>query len=114
MVRDLKRAALLLVACGLALAATISLGRGEVNRTAAPAPRPAAEDITLVPAGELALRAQCWQHGVRIIDQSGLQGLALNELLKQQAVTFRGQDGEQPTTLILPFPDGMCLIQPVR
>ena len=43
----------------------------------------------MVPADEQALRAQCWQEGIKIIDQDGLQGLALNEVLKQQSVTFR-------------------------
>jgi hypothetical protein len=114
MTRDMKRAGLLLAAGGLALLAMVSLGRSEVSRTPAPAPRPTPAEITLVPAGELALRAQCWQEGVRIIDQNGLQGLALTELVKQQAVTFSGADGEQPRTLILPFADGMCLIQQER
>lgn len=112
MTRDIKRAGLLAAVCGLALLAVVPLGRGEVTRTSEPPPRPAPAEITLVPAEEQALRAQCWQEGVKIIDQNGLAGLALNESLKQQAVTFRGREGEQPRTLILPFADGMCLIQP--
>ena len=114
MTRDIKRAGLLVGACGLALLAAVPLGRSEISRTAEPAPRPTPSEISLVPAEELALRAQCWQDGVKIIDQLGLQGLALNETLKQQAVTFRGESREQPETFILPFADGMCLIQPER
>jgi hypothetical protein len=114
MTRDIKRAGLLVGACGLAWLAMVPLGRGEISRTGDPAPRPAPAEITLVPADERPLRAQCWQEGVKIIDQNGLQGLALNEALKQQAVAFRGEGGEQPRVLILPFADGMCLIQQER
>jgi len=114
MVRDIKRVGFLMAACGLAVLAAVPLGRGEVSRTSEPTARATAEEITLVPADQLALRARCWQEGIKIIDQNGLQGLALTELVKQQAVTFSGANGEQPRTLILPFADGMCLIQPER
>lgn len=111
MTRDIKRVGLLAATCGLTLLALASLGHGEVTRTEEPAPRPKPEEITLVPGATSALRAECWQHGVKIIDQTGLEGLALNESLKQQALTFRG-GGEEPQTLILPFADAMCLVQP--
>ena len=111
MTRNSKRVALL---AGLALLATVPLVRGEVSRTSEPAPGAAPEERALVPPGEQELRTQCWQHGVRIIDQVGLQGLALTEFVKQQAVTFSGENGQRPKTLIVPFADAMCLIQPVR
>jgi hypothetical protein len=111
MMRDIKRLGLAAAVCGLALLAVAPLGRGEVTVTSEPAPRPEPEQITLVPEASV-LRAQCWQHGVKIIDQTGLQGLALSETQKQQAVTFRGESGAQPRTLIMPFADGMCLINP--
>jgi hypothetical protein len=99
---------------GLALLAAVPLVRGEVSRTGEPASAPAPEQRALVPPAEQELRTQCWQHGVKIIDQVGLRGLALTELVKQQAVTFSGESGERPRTLILPFADAMCLIEPVR
>lgn len=114
MTRDIKRAALLVLACGLALLAIVPLGRSEVSRTSEPTARATPEEMTLVPADALALRVQCWQEGVKIIDQNGLQGLALKEALQQQALTFRGESGQQPRTLILPIADGICLIQPER
>ena len=110
--RKIWRAGAPAAAGGLVLLAMASLGHGEVTRSGAPEPRPAPAETTLVPPGEAVLRAQCWQHGVRIIDQDGLQGLALSETVKQQAVTFRGESGKQPRTFIVPFADGMCLIQP--
>jgi hypothetical protein len=113
MTRDIKRAGLLVGACGLALLAAMPLVRGEISRTGEPAPPPERGEITLVPVAQ-PLRAQCWQEGVKIIDQAGLEGLALNQVLKQQSVSFRGSERGQPETLILPFADGMCLIQPER
>jgi hypothetical protein len=114
MTRDIKRLGLLAAACGLALLAAVPLGRSEVSRTSEPAQRSAPNNgVAVVPADGQALRAQCWQEGIKIIDQDGLQGLALNEVLKKQSVTF-SNDGRQPRTLILPFADGMCLIQSDR
>lgn len=111
MTLNTKRVALL---AGLALLATVSLVRSEVSRTGEPAPGAVNEQRALVPPGQQELRTQCWQDGVKIIDQVGLQGLALTEFVKQQAVTFSGEGGERPKTLILPFADAMCLIQPAR
>lgn len=111
MTRDIKRVGLLAAACGLALLAMGSLGHGEVSRTREATPRAAPEEITLVPAEDTALRTQCWQYGVKIIDQDGLRGLAIQESLKQQGLTFRG-DSTQAQTLIVPFADGMCMVQP--
>jgi hypothetical protein len=115
MIRDIKRASRLAAAGGLVLLATASLGHGEVSRSSAPPPAPAPqEERALVPPDTQGLRTQCWQEGIRIIDQAGLQGLALNETLKQQALTFQGAGGSQPRTLILPLADALCLIQADR
>jgi hypothetical protein len=110
MTLDIKRVGLLAAAGGLALLATVSLGRGEVSRSSEPA-EPSTE-LAVVPASELALRTQCWQDGIKIIDQTGLQGLALNESLKQASLTFHGASRQQPWTYILPLADALCLIQP--
>jgi hypothetical protein len=111
MTLDIKRVGLLAAAGGLALLATVSLGRGEVSRSSEPAAESSAE-LAVVPASELALRTQCWQDGIKIIDQTGLQGLALNESLKQASLTFHGASRQQPWTYILPLADALCLIQP--
>jgi hypothetical protein len=99
---------------GVALLATAPLVRSEISRNGEPAPDAVPLERALVPPGEQQLTAQCWQEGVKIIDQTGLQGLALTEFVKQQAVTFGGPRGERPKTLILPFADAICLIQPAR
>jgi hypothetical protein len=110
MKRDILRHRVLLVACVLALLASSSLGRSEVAKTGEPEPRPTPQAIT--PPAAVALRTQCWQHGVKIVDQDGLFGLSLNTQNKQNSVSFKRQAEDQPTVFILPFPDGLCLVQP--
>jgi hypothetical protein len=112
MTRNILRHRVLVAACGLALLGSSSLGRSEVAKTGEPEPRPTPPAIT-PPAG-LALTTQCWQHGIKIIDQEGLLGLSLNAQTKQQSVSFKRQAEDQPTVFILPFPDGLCLVQPQR
>jgi hypothetical protein len=112
MKRNILRHPVLLVACGLALLASSSLGRSEVAKTGEPEPRPSPEAHAVTPPAGLALRTQCWQHGVKIIEQDGLLDLSLNAQNKQNSVSFRRRAEDQPTVFILPFPDGLCLVQP--
>ncbi len=112
MTRPILRHRVLVVACAIALIAASSLGRSEVARTGEPEPHSAPEALKVAPSAEIALRTQCWQHGIKIIDQEGLNGLSLNAQNKQNSVSFRRQAEAQPTVFILPFPDGLCLVQP--
>jgi hypothetical protein len=112
MSRNILRHRVLLVACGLALLASSSLGRSEVAKTGEPGARPSPEAIAIMPPAGLALRTQCWQHGVKIIDQDGLLDLYLNTQTKEDSVSFRRRAEDQPTVFLLPFPDGLCLVQP--
>ena len=114
MTRDILRPCLLVAACGLALLAPISLLRSEVSKTGEPEPRPGPERLALGPTSDVALRAQCWQEGVKIIDQDGLQGLSLKALTEQQSVSFKRLAETNASVFILPFADGLCLVQPAR
>jgi hypothetical protein len=112
--RDILRRGVPITACVLALVLPISLTRGEVTKTGEPEPRPAPERLAPGPGPEVALRAQCWQEGVKIIDQDGLQGLSLKALTEQQSVSFKRRAEAGPSVFILPFADGLCLVQPAR
>jgi hypothetical protein len=112
MKRHMLRHRVLVIACAIALVAASSLGRSEIAKTGEPQPRPAPEAHQVTPPAELALKTQCWQHGIKIIDQAGLEGLSLNAQNKQNSVSFKRQAETQPTVFILPFPDGLCLVQP--
>ena len=110
--RDILRPGLLVVAGALALGAPLSLGWGEVTKSGEPTPRARPEALALGPADGTELRAQCWQEGVKIIDQDRLQGLSLNALTEQQSVSFKRLAEQQPSVFILPFAAGLCLVQP--
>ncbi len=112
MTPKIRRHPVLVAACALALLASSSLGRSEVAKTGEPQPRPRPEAIAITPPADLALHTQCWQHGVKIIDQDGLLDLSLNEQNKQNSVSFKRRAEGQPTVFLLPFPDGLCLVQP--
>jgi hypothetical protein len=102
----------LVAACAIALVAASSLGRSEIAKTGEPEPRPAPEARKVAPPAELELHAQCWQDGIKVIDQVGLNGLSLNAQNKENSISFKRRAETQPTVFILPFPDGLCLVQP--
>jgi hypothetical protein len=112
--RNIARPGLLIAACALTLALPVTLTWGEVTKTGEPAPRPSPERISPVPTPDVELRAQCWQHGVKIIDQADLEGLSLNAATRERSVTFKRRAEQQPTVFIMPFADGLCLVQPAR
>ena len=112
MTRSIVRHRVLLAACALALLLSSSLGRSEIAETGEPEPRPSPEALAIVPPADVALRTQCWQDGVKIIDQVGLHALSLNDFNKENAVSFKRQVQNPPSVFIVPFPDGLCLVQP--
>lgn len=76
----------------------------------APPFAPTAESRT-PPVPEGRVRLQCWQQGVRIIDESGLAGTALGLPDLFNALRFRRADTpEQTLVLIAPTGDTVCLI----
>lgn len=77
----------LVTACCLALLVFGSLGRGEVARSGEPEPGPDPERLAPTLAPDLALHAQCRQHGIKV-------------------------DQGQPAVVVLALGDGLCLPQP--
>lgn len=65
------------------------------------------------PVHEGPLRARCWQEGIKIIDQTDLVGLSLNAATRRDTVSFKRRGDDQPSVFLLPFADGLCLIQPI-
>ena len=105
-------AASLAAALALALAALLVPALAEVT-SREPAPR-AEPTIPPRPVHQRLLHLQCWQEGVKIIDQTELQGLALSAATRTSTTSFKLQGENQPSIFLLPFNDGMCLIQPMR
>lgn len=59
------------------------------------------------------LRVQCWQEGRKIIDRTNLRALSLNSATQRGSITFKPVDDDQPSVSILPFADGLCLVEPI-
>jgi hypothetical protein len=113
MKRPTQITCLLAAACGLAVLLPWSVTMGEVTRSAAPKPASLEPRVDPVPVtNNLVLRTQCWQEGIKIIDQGGLRGIDLNTLTRQQSVTFKREGDQQASVFLLPFRDGLCLVQP--
>ncbi|MCB1970760.1 MAG: hypothetical protein R3D03_21195 [Geminicoccaceae bacterium] len=78
--------------------------RAEISK-ARPSPAP------LQPvAGDQPLRVQCWQHGVLVLEQHGLEGLNMGPLLQESTLQLRRR-GERPTSLfIAQLGDSLCMV----
>jgi hypothetical protein len=115
MKRPTRTVCLLAAACGLAVLLPWSMTKGEVTRTADFEPVPAEQQIEPVPIhNNVVLRTQCWQEGVKIVDQGGLRGIDLNAVTRQRSVSFKRQGEKQPSVFLLPLADALCLVQPER
>jgi len=115
MKRPTRITCLLAAACGLAVILPWSMTMGEVTKSADFEPMAEQPTIDPVPVhNNVVLRTQCWQEGVKIIDQGGLRGIDLNAVTRQQSVSFKREGEQQPSVFLLPFGDGLCLVQPDR
>lgn len=109
---SIQRAAPLAAALSFALAALLMPAMAEVT-SREPAPR-VEPTIPAQPVHQRLLHLQCWQEGVKIIDQAELQGLALSAATRTSTSSFKLEGDEQPSVFLLPFNAAMCLIQPMR
>jgi len=95
--------AVLLLLLASPVAAEVTTRAGEDAPGRGPAPRP---------VHDAPLRAECWQEGVKIIDQADLRGLALPAATRESTVSFKGPEAEQASVFLLPLADALCLIRP--
>ncbi|MHA1572210.1 MAG: hypothetical protein ACTSWM_10330, partial [Alphaproteobacteria bacterium] len=64
-------------------------------------------DPLRVMTGE-ALRLQCWQNGIQIIDEVGLAGVSVKSLLKPETLLLGG-GGEAARVVVLSLEESTCL-----
>ena len=58
---------------------------------------------------------QCWQHGVKIIDEKEIFDIRLQKLTAEDNFGFRGQDSKRGNVFVVPLNgDSTCLIKPQR
>ncbi len=61
------------------------------------------------------LRVQCWQYGVKIIDEKDLFGIRLQNLIERNSLGFKGRDSSNGDIYVIPVNgDSTCLIKPMR
>ena len=57
------------------------------------------------------MQLQCWQQGIKIIDETEVGGISVRSLLDQNTVSFGGAMVDQPTVIVLSLEDSTCLIR---
>lgn len=108
-----------LVAIALGLAAAhahseISVTGGQPPPMAAPMAK-AAAPMSVSPTQAPALWVQCWQDGVKIIDEKNIVGIRLRNLIEQEVIGFSGRDSNNGNVYIIPVNDvSTCLIKSLR
>jgi hypothetical protein len=106
-----SRACLLSGAALLALV-PLSLAVGEVTRTDGGTPPAATTEPARPVHGPGPVRVECWQEGVRILEERGLSGLSIAAATRESSVSFKRQGDGNASVFLLPVADGVCLIQP--
>ena len=106
------------VGLGVAIALGISIGlaHSEIEITGVREAAPAGAAITAkASARNTLLRVQCWQNGIKIINEDNLRGIRLRNLIERDSVGFKGQDGNNGEVYIIPVnDDSTCLIKSMR
>ncbi|MGH6913370.1 MAG: hypothetical protein ACREH3_06650 [Geminicoccales bacterium] len=102
----------LLLGAALLMLAPLSLAVGEVTRTEGGAPPAATTEPPRPVHGPEPLRVECWQEGVRILEERGLSGLSIAAATRESSVSFKRQGDGNASVFLLPVADGVCLIQP--
>ena len=104
----------LVVAAALGL--SIDLVYGEIEIVAAQDRKSA----DLAPNGgpqdrNLPLQVQCWQNGIKIIDEVELSGIRLSDLTEGDGIRLQGPNWKHGTVNIIPVNDAStCLVKPMR
>jgi hypothetical protein len=84
-----------------------------VNENGPPVGAKSGGAAPLTPGG--AVRLQCWQHGIRIIDEASLRDAAVNFFDSSNSLRFRRNGGaDQMVMLVNPSPETTCLLQEER
>ena len=99
----------------IALGLTAPHAHSEISVTGGRLPPMAAAPATESPAQAQALWVQCWQDGVKIIDEKNIFGIRLRNLIEQEAIGFSGRDSNNGNVYIIPVNDvSTCLIKSLR
>lgn len=109
------------LAVAIAFGLAASQGYGEISVTGGPksaetaaaveAKGPKSEPIRI----SASLWVQCWQYGVKIIDEKDVSGIRLQNLIERDSLGFRGRNSSNGDIYVIPVNgDSTCLIKPAR
>jgi len=114
-----------LLGFGLAIAIALSFaathGHSEIAATGGQNPSNAAlvtqakTPTKELPKQDASLWVQCWQSGIKIIDEKDIFGIRLQNLIERESVGFRGRDSNNREVYVIPVnDDSTCLVKPSR
>lgn len=66
-------------------------------------------------SGGASMRIQCWQYGVKIIDEKDVFGVRVQNLIDRDSLGFKGRNSKNGDIYVIPVNgDSTCLIKPMR
>jgi hypothetical protein len=101
-------------AAGLALALTTAIAVAKVEQDPSKAPEAPSKGASLQAVHTAPLRAQCWQKGVKVLDEEDLKGLSITAATRRSTVTFKRGGDAAASVFLLPLGESLCLLQPER
>jgi hypothetical protein len=104
-----------MLAAGLGLAVAVPLTAEVTRKEGAPSAPKAAVEGGGAWKGALhdrPLRLQCWQEGIKVVDQTGLEGLSLSAANQPTTASFKRRHDGAPDVFLMSFEHGLCLVEP--
>lgn len=118
---DFIRHAARALAIAIVLGVATSQGHGEIAVAGDQTPAKVAPptDMTVIAnepvIGEASMRVQCWQYGVKIIDEKDVFSIRLRNLIDRDSLGFKGRNSNNGDLYVIPVNgDSTCLIKPMR
>jgi len=109
---------------GIGLIATLALGlaasqsHSEITVTNSGTPKKTAADLKVETDGKnnaglgKSNWVQCWQHGIKIIDEKDIFDIRLQKLISRDELGLRGQDAKRGAVFVVPLDgESTCLIK---
>lgn len=100
---------IVVAALGLALGVAVAAAKVEQDPSKPP---PEAWSPQPVPVHQAPLRAQCWQKGIKIVDEEALEGLSIAAATRRSTVTFKRGEDQTASVFLLPLGEALCLLRP--
>ncbi len=101
MTSQLSRPLIVLLLCGIG---------GSAAPVQAEIERRSPAGLSPLPHGER-LSTECWQHGVKIFEDSGYSGLDLETIAKSNSLRLKQDHGDQKSLVVVPLNETVCFVR---